>query len=367
MDFSILSIYIVLGLSGIALMVIAGYFMRNRLKGNPFLITIGIAWGASWFSLIIVGILNDINSPYKDQGMVFATYTSVVIFFAAYLYYEALLTVNPPIWRFTIFFTGFLFQTGFHLLVFLGILSTNTLIVITYFWSSVAALFAMYVILKTLQYNKHNAVKIDFLVVLTLFIGSILYQIHGYQSLLGTYALFTPLSTFVYGISAAVMLLAIFFLVLNSYLYGDYIHFLPVQVYSILVYNRGGLLVYFRNTKPTETNEFQVSEELISGALLAFSNFFQDILGTHAKLSYINATSYKFLISSLPEEYGTITLLTSRANYFITKSLKKFTRLIPKEILLGINKAGIEKDMDKQIDELVKEHFPYLDFKKVLN
>jgi hypothetical protein len=45
------------------------------------------------------------------------------------------------------------------------------------------------------------------------------------------------------------------------------------------------------------------------------------------------ASDYEFLFSELPDSSGTLVVITSGANYFLNKSLQKFTNLLSVELL----------------------------------
>ncbi len=88
--------------------------------------------------------------------------------------------------------------------------------------------------------------------------------------------------------------------------------------------------------------------------------FFKEILGSNAKLSHIVAFPYEFLFSELPGLSGTMVLITSGANYFLKKSLEKFTNLLTFELLDDIKNQLRIDTLTERLDETVTKAFPYL-------
>ena len=126
------------------------------------------------------------------------------------------------------------------------------------------------------------------------------------------------------------------------------------------MYNKAGLLAFNQNYDVPEEDVLKQPGMLISGALMAFTGFFKEILGTKEKLTNIITTGYEFLFSELPGETGTIIILASKVNFFLSQSLKKFSKTMPKEIIEKINKPGLLGDYGEKLNEHIIENFPYL-------
>jgi len=358
-----LAYYVFLGIFGIALHLIVLYAMRNRLKHNVYFIVILFCMLSSWMILVIAPYYQSIGQlQIVDNLIVISLLVVDLVFFNAYLYYESLLNFKPPLGRFVFFFSIFVFLIGLMLLDVFEVYHSENLFILTYLSGSFASIFVLYVLFKTLKINNHNAVKVDIFAVFLMFIGTIAYTFHGILIYLGIITRFTAESSTIYSICAIFMLGAVLVLGINSHLYGDYIHFLPVQIHTILIYNKAGILAYSQNFSSDKGEVLKQPEMLISGALMAFDGFFKEILGANANLKHIYATGFEFMFAEIPEDKGNIVIITSKANYFIYKSLKKFSQSVPPEIVEIINKAGMRGKYQEELNQLIKKHFPYLIF-----
>ncbi len=360
-----LGYYIFIGIFGVILHLIALYVMRNRLKHNAYFIVILFSMMSSWVILVFTPYYEGINQLELVKILMdFALLSVAIVFINAYLYYESLLNNRAPLWRFTFFICVFLFVVGLIILDLFNVYNAPNLFFITYFSGTIASFFVLYVLQKTFKLNKHKAIKIDIIAVILMLIGTIIYEYHGLLVSNGIIIRFTIESSSIYTFGAIFFLGAIFVLAYNSYLYGDYIHFLPVEIHTILIYNKAGLLAYNKTFGIQKEGILKQPEMLISGALMAFTGFFKEILGTKEKLTHIQTTGFEFLFSELPNGEGTLVILLSKANYFIAKSFKKFSNSIPKDILNIINKPGMLGYYQIQIDKILKENFPYLEILK---
>ena len=253
----------------------------------------------------------------------------------------------------------FLFNGGLIFLDLVRVYRTDWLFFITYISALIVCILVLSVLLQSFKLNSHSAVKIDIVAILFMFVGNIIYQIHALLVQNGILVRFTQESSSVYTLGAACFLGAVFILAYNSHKNGDYIHYLPIQIYAILLYNKGGLLAYKREIKYEQADVLKEPAELVSGALMAFGGFFKEILGTKAKLTHINASAYEFAFAELLNKGGTIVVISSKVNYFVNKSLKKLSSAISSN---SINKPGIAHNSSEKIDDLIKHHFPYLNF-----
>lgn len=358
-----LSYYVLLGIFGIGLHLIALYAMRNRLKHNNYFVIILFSMMLSWVILVFAPYYKVTDQVEIVENLVnFALITVLIIFLNAYLYYESLLNLKPPVWRLTVFIFIFLLNTGLIILDMTRIYRTEWLFFITYTSALIVCIFVLSVLIETHKLKNHNAVKIDIIAVLFMLIGSLIYQYHALLVQNGVVVRFTPESSSVYTFGAIFFLGSVFILAYNSHKNGDYIHYLPIQIYSILLYNGAGLLAYKREIQYENIEGLQEPADLISGALMAFDGFFKGILGTKAKLTHINASAYEFAFSELPNKGGTVVVISSKVNYFVNKSLKKLGSAMSPELLSVINKPGIGQGSNEKIDALIKEHFPYINF-----
>lgn len=359
MVYSVL-ILLLVSIFGSLVLFFAGITMRKRLKNNPFMIIIMLAMLGSWITVLLFVLLYE-SDPLIMEGIIITNSLIMgLIFFNGYLYYELLLNLRPNFNRFSFFLTLFILTIIFSVIAYTDVKIHNELYVFSYLSGSITCIFVLTVIKKTRSLFSHKALKIDFMAISLLFVGTIFYIIHGSLVVLGIIQRLTAESTLLYSAGATIFIIASFLLLLNSVINGNYIHFLPVILYNIILYNEGGMMVYNKQFNPYKEDKKDDSEALMSGALMAFSSFFKEVLGTKAKLTYINANNFKFLFSDIDDRKATLVVVASRANYFLKKSIKSFNKNVPKDFTKEINKFGIPDNIEEEIDDIIKKSFPYL-------
>jgi hypothetical protein len=226
---------------------------------------------------------------------------------------------------------------------------------LTYFFGMVIDFFALYVLSKTLKVFKEKEIKIDFFAVISLTFAEIIFQISGVSQFLIDW----EFANLFFLIGNVLFLGAIFLILINCIIHGNYIYMIPNPIQAILVYTKGGNLLYNRQFDPTNQKVFNSSETMFSGALSAFSSIFKEMLGTDVDFNYIDARAYEFYFEHLPENLGNFVVITKKANRILQKSMKTLVDNLPSELQKEIIKNTGAVLME-EFDILVQKYFPYL-------
>ena len=346
------------------ILIIGGISSVKRIRINPFLKINGICM--IFFSIIffIITYYNYVGIIIHPNLRRLILIPLSIIFFSSYLYYEFLMNLQPDFLRFGIFLGLSLTNQISLISNMLGIYLIDYSFFLTFFLGMIMTIFAMITLRKTNKNLSIRAIKLDFFSKIILFMSTIFFQIMGILSLHFEDPLKNTTVMAYYWVGVLLFSISYFILLYGNYIQGEDILFLPIKINTFLLYNNGGMLIYDLKVDLEGITMLGESENIISGALMAFSIFFKEILGPKTKLNFINATSYNFLFSTLPEETGTLAIIASKANYFLKRSLNKFSSSIPKEIFSQLNNpGGISNETSVLIDNFIKKNFPYLKIK----
>jgi hypothetical protein len=365
------------------------FFQIDLGNVYPFLISIGILWiilspialKKIWQRLaditflkyagvlaVISGFLFTISILLSQQGYTelyfldFLIYSFMaIIFFLAYYYFEGLLGVTPPIKRFMFIFGSFIIIEVILIYTIFVFDTRYGLLFVVAIYGSIVSIFALNVIIHSIKNSKEKAFLLDLFAVSMIFLAMSLFEIMEILYIFYLFPSGSEIITSLYIIGNLLFFIALVAFVGTSYRYSETIHFIPIEVHALMLYNKGGILVYHQTFNP-ENHVIKLAEHLISGALMSFSSFFKESFGTKAKLSYINASSFEFLFTTLRDDIGEFVIIASKANYYLKQSLSRFTKNIPDTILDKINLPGKTLNSDEELKILLKKAFPYLKF-----
>jgi hypothetical protein len=350
---------------GLIVLMISERNMRIRLTDSPYLMVAAIS--AIIFTILIIIMLYSNWKHNENQFLLFqklAMLPLLTIFIAGYFYYEAFITVNPPLPRVILFLSLYIFVLTFNLFNLFNLFAMGNMhsftVMLTFFYGSLFHAFAFWVYSRILKLWNRFMIKIDLLSLLLVGLSMTLVAI-SFGMEFGGIISFLSLEQMGFLLVAMVlMIVGIGILMFNNIKWGDYVYYIPIPIHMILIYNAGGLMVYSRNVHTKSAELIRLSEVLLSGGLSGFSSFFQEILGSNSKLTYINAKSYEFLFQDLPEELGTLVVISSGTNYFLQKSMKRFVNAIGPELLNKIRLCAEIKSMEAELDTIVMKKFPFL-------
>jgi hypothetical protein len=351
----------IFGISSLILLILAYKKVKEQLKRTKFLMITLIA-GMNFFVIyIIVILLRGYYIEFGDFLRDIATLNFSLIFFPIYLYFESLLTLKPKFPRFVLYSGLFCFSvTTIFISLVNGGIYYNLTIFSTCFFIIFVGIFGVYVNLKNLKEYKLTIVKIELISMVLISIGGGIPFIFTSIALLGYLDPSLEEYRIIFNFANVWFAMAVILLLINGYLYGNFVFLLPNPIQAIMLYNKGGVLIYYKTFLKQDTPIFQKEKDLISGAFTAFSLFFQDILGANAKLSYIRTDKYEFLLSELREEAGTVIIVTSHANYLLKESLNRFCRDLPKSIIEKLDSGRLNPKLEGEINKNMFENFPYL-------
>ncbi len=348
-------------MGSVAMIFIAFTFrkMWQRLHWAPFL------WPTPFFLIafplmfVIIGVMGyagiDIGFLLDKIGLLLMA----LFFFSGYLYFEALINVRPNLIRLMIAIAFLIILITIILLNIFSLYTSGYIIFYTFASGLFTAGFGMSVTLKMLKIFNHKGLKIEFLALLLLFIGSIIILYMDFSTSSGLFPADSGMGLVLYFISAIFLVATIFSLCFEIIFFDNYVPLLPLPIHSVLIFDQKGELIYNHYFSVMKDNSFKERGETLSNVLIKFSSFFKEILGTKAKLTYIDAFSYNFHFSEFSNSLGTMVVVASESNYYLKHSINKFTKKLPKETLGKINDKS--QDLHKEFDNLLKDAFPYLE------
>ncbi|MDH5402673.1 MAG: hypothetical protein OEY49_09295, partial [Candidatus Heimdallarchaeota archaeon] len=148
----------------------------------------------------------------------------------------------------------------------------------------------------------------------------------------------------------------------NIVIHPNFVYNIPIPIVNIMIYNSSGMAVYNKFVD-VENLSIKFEEQLLSGALSAISSLIHETLGMDAKLDHFNAGSFQIYFNRIYESSTTIVAITMGESSIISKSLKNFTRMFPDTLLAEINEPVISTEFTKNVDEMLKQSFPYITLK----
>ncbi|MFX1392436.1 MAG: hypothetical protein ACFFAH_02575 [Promethearchaeota archaeon] len=222
-------------------------------------------------------------------------------------------------------------------------------------------LFIINVVFHTYKLTRERVNLIELIAYFVLLIPPIITNIQYSLALLNIIAL-ESINTIALIVSFLAVMISLIIILINFMVHNDYFYRLPFPIHQIMVINKGGILAYIRRVSPSFLKDFSESKELImSGFIKALSSMVQEVLGAKSQLKYIDTGGYQIFFSQLPENNGIITIITSGGNNVLQKSLDRFANSISTDLLNEIHKPEVySENIQKQIDDLVIQAFPYL-------
>ncbi|MFX0210391.1 MAG: hypothetical protein ACFFDT_30710 [Candidatus Hodarchaeota archaeon] len=362
---------------GIALIIVIGIFlyqMRTRQRYTPHFT---IALILSLVSLLLT-ILDLVDDYYGDNiELPLHLYSGLFLtlgYYAIYLHYEAISSIRPPFWRHTVIF-GLMMTSLVILLLKLGELfekenlSTNLIPIdaIESVLGIVVFSFATFVVVRTHRLVRGRTTLIELIALVLLIIanscvvvGDALWTLHDptreTSFWLDTYDIFSTLGDIF-------ILIGLIVFTANYLLNIEYIYRIPIPIHQVMFYNSSGLPTYARRVYAPKIGVPETfNEELISGAISAIGAIFKETLGKAARIRHLDLGEYQIFFSHVPDDEGTLVVLTSGGNFFLSKSLERFIRTIPKEYIrsLEIDMVDIERNRER-LDPLLLSSFRYLE------
>ncbi len=284
------------------------------------------------------------------------------IWISGFYYYEGMVKDRPGLLH-SILFLGIYAAALCYIILdifgFISILNSSMIaIVITLWYGTVFHSFAISVTRKILKMFNRRNIKIDYLSLNMVGIGTFFGGLFFALQVIGL-----PIESCFWSgaIGGTLIVAGIAVLGFNQYKHGDYIFNTPVPIHVVMIYGEGGQLVYNRNVHPVNVRPlFGNKDILISSALAAFQIFFKELLGTSTQLQRIDAKDYEIFFAPLVREAGTVVLVTSGSNYFLHKGIKKFVGNITEEFAKRLNDSHEISKFDEEIDTILLKSFPFL-------
>jgi hypothetical protein len=346
--------------------------MKARLGDSIYLMINaygGAIFGLLAFITIILRFSGDIALSVLFQKIV--PIPLLVIFLSGYLYHEGFISVNPPIKRLVPVIVLFSIILLYNLLVIADLIVYSELdliaaeFVFTAGFGVAIHLYLMTIYKRLLNFANDKAVRIDSISIKASVLSYTFLCLAFLFEWIGIYQSFSIPQYVMIFISAISLSGGIGILMMNRASWGDILFHIPIPIHNILIYNEGGILIYSKcTTVKVEEKVLKKDEILISGALTAFSTFFKEVLGSNERFTEIKTTNNIFSFSELPKNAGTLVIISSGTNYFIKRSLARFSAGISERVSNLFNKGLDLEKIEKICDELAIKAFPYLEISK---
>ena len=289
----------------------------------------------------------------------------LIAFYFLYLHYEALATASPPFRRHGIIFSLLIASFTILLLELGGILERSSVSPWNFLLFTLMGIliygYALTVVYRTFTLSKKRAVVFELASVSFMFAGNALYFIVIIISIPLRLQFENLIFVFLMGIG--IVFVGIFILMFTYLLHPNYLYEVPYPILHIMLYNSIGILVYSRSLKVPGENPLKIEKELLSGVFTAISSLIKENLGRGSQLRHIDATSYQIFFTQLPEDSGSLAIITRKNTFFLQHSLKRFGTLFPEVLLKEIRSEIISpQSIEKELDDITKKAFPYVVF-----
>jgi hypothetical protein len=353
--------YLVLSTVGLVLLLIASIRGAKRLKQNPFLLMVGVNL-LIVLILFLIFALAGIEQDARKLSSVFLFILLSTIFFSGYLQYESLIHVKPSPLRFLYFFGLLIASLTFNSLSALNFTSIKYNMILTFLIGISYVMFSIVVVIQKTKIYKYKALKIDILTKIILLLSCIILELYGQFYAFEVFVQEHPVMITMALLGATLLAFSFFFFILNYNINGKNIQVLPIKIFNIMTFNSLGEQVYNCKIQSQEGHKSRDVEQLVSKALISFSNFFKELLGMNTQLGYINAGSHRFIFKEIKDKRGTVVIVSSDINYFLNQSISRFAHVLPEKLLEDINGEKITSRIQENFDILIKKNFPYLNF-----
>jgi hypothetical protein len=350
----------VLIISVVCLVIVAIFLplLFKRAKESPFLAYVLISLGIEVVMFVITANLQITENPTYNSVENLALIPVNVTYFFLYFYFESLSTVQPPVKHIlplSCFFTAINAFILMNSANFFSLLNLYPILAFcSYFGGMIIFIFGIWVFKRIFKAYPKLAVKLDLAAFVALVLCAMMFQITDLSILI-----FPSWSVTLFIVGTCMCILGIGLILANAVINPSYIYFIPQDIHALLLYNRGGTLLYERKFGREEARLH--GPEMITGALNSFSIFFKENLGTQAQLNRVMAGQFEFYFETLREDIGTLVIIVSGANRILLKSLRGLSMSLYLELCDSIKQSD-GKMLDPDLDRLAKVHFPYLQF-----
>lgn len=284
-------------ITGLCVLLMLFKKSRISLLDSPYLALISlsaVSFGTNFLLMMYFQATGNLEFSLLFQKT--ATLSFLFVFMWGYFYFERFISVSPPISRLGLMLSLFAFILALHMLSIAGIFQDFHLVTMvyakTYTYGIIYHIFAIGVYFRILKIWNKPAVKINvvcmFLVGTCATVSALTYWLETFNIVMAN----SPEELILLSISSLALLIGLTALIILNLKWGDFIYYIPFPIHAIMIYNSGGVLVYFRKVySKSGENTLRKDEALISGALSGFSSFFQDLLGLGTHLTHVNASN----------------------------------------------------------------------------
>ncbi len=333
------------------------------------------------FTLISIAIANTAVGLNFDNSILTLIMTAFLPlgFLFLFFHYEEISHPRPRLSALIILFGLYILLISFKLMIplymwlnnisfdipYVDLRGYSDMFIYTLFWMSnlfqsfiICGVFllAFLTVIKVLKVIKIKAIIIELVGLIFLIIYGLLYLIRDIFFYETAYELLTS-------IALVFSLIGLVLIISNFIVHPDYLYLIPFSIFNFMIFNEGGTSCYFRKVEALDEAQPQKNmEHLMAGALSAVSTMFKEVLGAGANIRYIDADDFIILVTSLPKKKGIFVVISRGEAALFKKSLIRFTRKWPIQLLDEINGMFDLNEISPKIDELIKTSFPYVAF-----
>lgn len=217
-------------------------------------------------------------------------------------------------------------------------------------------LLALFTMIKELKIIRTKAIMIESIGLVFLIIYGSSYLIRDIFFYESAYEIFTS-------IALVFSLIGLSLIISNFIIHPEYLYSIPFPIFNFMIFNEGGTSCYFRKVETMDEIQLKKDvEHLMAGALNAISTMLREVLGAGANVRYIDADDFIITLTRLPENKGVFIVISRGETALFRKSIIRFTRTLPSELLEEINGMFDLNELRPKIDKLIKKSFPYIAF-----
>ena len=290
----------------------------------------------------------------------------ILVFYFLNLHYESLASNKILSWRHLIVFGLAVSSITSLSLSFLGFYRNKIIAeFIIYFISSIfgvaSVISPMLITLCSHRLTNERATHIELISIILFLFTNVFYVVEVFMRLFEN-AYLKPILNIIVDLSNLFFIIALILLMSNYLIHSDYLYRLPFPIHQIMIVNKGGVPIYNRKVSIVNIPDLSFEKEILMGGFMtAIFNVVKDTLGSFSQIKYIDSGKYKIYFSQILGNNGIVSIIASGGNYFLQKSLDKFTKSISNDIIKELSSPGANNnEIHNKIDKFLKKEFPFL-------
>ena len=350
-------------------------WQKRRVATHSLPMQLVAALGVIAMSIYVIDFIT-YTAWQNDQLRIYlhlTLFTTVsIMYYLWYRHYEAFISIKPPPHRHHPIFYLLSVESGIAILEFIGLVRETYMMSIishlTYIIGILAFFVAWKVLRETHRLMKEKSTFFEFVAINAILAGNLVFVTEDIlvtaQVIPGIPQIIKEFPTyFLFLLGNLIIVLSLLVLIGNYILHPEYLFRIPTPIHSVLIYNQHGILAYHRNVKTPLTPVHHLRAELFSAILSSIKSVFDQMIGADLEVTSIVAQRYRIILQSLPDESGTVVLISSGESLLLFNSLRRFINLLDDDMIKSLKKEYIKpQEITTRLDPVVMKAFPYLTF-----